>query len=225
MLLGVGFGLGLMHALDADHVLAMSTLNNKSVSPRKVMASCLHWSLGHGAVLLLSGALLFGIGYSVPEAATAFFEYAVGIFLIVIGLYVLWGMHKEKLILSHHKHGELAHTHWHKSGDVDSEGHAVEVEGRLQSQHAPMLVGVIHGLAGSAPALAIIPALAKGEMVSAMTYVAIFSIGVTLSMMTFGLSWGYFQAKLQQSKYNLYRISRHLVASSSIALGVYWIAN
>lgn len=227
-LLAIGFGLGLMHALDADHVLAISTLNAKAVSSAQVMRFCLHWSLGHGAILLLSGAFLFAIGYNLPVSVQHVAESAVGVLLIVMGLYLLWTMHKDKLVISQHKHGDMQHTHWHKTGDVDAQGHAIKgaektLEKTSKSNHAPMLVGVLHGLAGSAPALAIIPALAKGDTLLAMTYVLIFSIGVSLSMMFFGLSWGYLQSKLQKTQQHLFQIVRHLIGGLSIGLGCYWL--
>ena len=66
-LLGVGFSLGFMHALDADHVMAVSSLSNKRPGLTKMLRFCAHWALGHGSILLLCGVILFGLGWQIPS--------------------------------------------------------------------------------------------------------------------------------------------------------------
>ena len=59
--------------------------------------------------------------------------------------------------------------------------------GHNRANHAPILVGMMHGLAGSAPALALVPVVAHGQLWMALTYLVLFSVGVLLAMLVFGL--------------------------------------
>ena len=86
------------------------------------------------------------------------------------------------------------------------------------------MVGVMHGLAGSAPALALIPVVVHGELLTALAYLALFSLGVMLAMLVFGLGFGATQQFLQQRYLWIFNLFRNMVAAASILLGGYWIA-
>jgi len=213
-LLLLGFGLGLMHALDADHIMAVSVLSSRSPSIKKTLLYSANWAIGHGGVLLVSGALLFGLGLSIPPALQQGAEIGVGVMLIILGIMCVVRIRQEKLTLAVHSHGDLVHAHWHKSGQ---EHVALNV-------HKPALVGVLHGLAGSAPALALIPAVASGKSTHAMVYLVIFSLGVMLSMLVFGLGFARIQHYLIHRYRRVFDISRHVLAAGSIGLGGFWLA-
>jgi len=212
-LLIVGFGLGLMHALDADHIMAISILSNQKAGFKKTIFHSAHWALGHGGVLLVSGLLLFGLGVSIPDSLQHAAELSVGLLLITLGILCFFQFKNEKLKIDVHQHGDVTHTHWHDGGDEHQAKHV----------HKPVFVGVLHGLAGSAPALALIPAVANGELVSAMTYLVLFSVGVMLSMVAFGLCFARIQQFLSNRYQKVFLLSRHILAWSSIALGSFWL--
>ena len=90
--------------------------------------------------------------------------------------------------------------------------------------HAPVFVGVVHGLAGSAPALALVPAVANGELTSALVYLLAFSVGVMLAMLAFGLGFAAVQQYLQQRHIVLFNRCRYGIAATSIIIGGYWIS-
>lgn len=223
VLLFVALGLGLMHALDADHVMAISALSNEKPGVRRTLNFSAHWALGHGGVLLLSGALLFGLGVAIPERFQQFAESSVGVLLVALGLACFWQLHKETCLATRSSMDSAMDgametrmlrpwlNHGHK-GDTD----------RFLAK--PALVGVLHGVAGSAPALAIIPALAEGQLSFAMSYLLLFSVGVMVSMMCFGLGLAYFQGFLAQRHAFLYYWSRRVVAMSAILLGGFWLS-
>ena len=218
-LITVGFTLGLVHALDADHVMAVSVMNSERPGLLRNLGYCANWALGHGGVLLLSGLLLFGFGVGVPETVAAYAEVLVGIFLVLMGLICLWRFRRERLVLQEHRHGDMVHRHW----QVEGSDHAGEIDGDRLRRHAPVMVGVMHGLAGSAPALALIPVVVHGELVTAMLYLILFSLGVMLAMLAFGLGFGATQQYLQQRYLWLFQAFRNLVATASILLGGFWI--
>lgn len=220
--IGAGLVLGLMHALDADHIMAVSALSNEKPGALRTLKYCLQWAMGHGGVLLACGMLLFGLGLELPETVLQIAEASVGVLLIGIGLLFFWRIRQQKLRLNVHSHGDLVHSHWHVE-DAKSQAHAQTSE-NVKDHHAPVFVGMLHGLAGSAPALALVPVMANGQLAMAVAYLLIFSLGVVLSMMLFGLSLGLFQNKLQQFNLRMFQFSRHLIAGSSIMLGGFWLS-
>ncbi|WP_394202180.1 hypothetical protein [Marinagarivorans algicola] len=187
LLLLVGFGLGLMHALDADHIMAVSVLNSQKTSIKRTLVQSGRWALGHGGMLLCCGILLFGVGVPIPESIQKTAEMSVGVLLIVLGVMCVIRIRKDK------------------------------------HSHKPVFVGMLHGLAGSAPALALIPAVANGQFMPAMLYLVIFSLGVMLSMLFFGLGFAHIQQFLSRRSHVIFQLSRHGLALSSIALGSYWL--
>lgn len=219
-LLSVGFTLGLVHALDADHVMAVSAMSNTRPGPARMLRFSAHWALGHGGVLMVSGLLLFGFGVGVPDAFGQVAELLVGVFLVAMGLWCLWRFRRERIELVEHRHGDIVHRHWQVAGS----NHAGEQNGDRLQRHAPVMVGVMHGLAGSAPALALIPVVVQGELLTAMLYLSLFSVGVMLSMIVFGLGFSAMQQYLQQRYLWVFGAFRNLVATASILLGSYWIA-
>jgi nickel/cobalt exporter len=221
-LISVGFTLGLVHALDADHVMAVSAMSNTRPrpSPARTLMFCANWALGHGGVLMVSGLLLFGFGVGIPESLGRIAELFVGVFLIAMGLLCLWRFHRQRIGLVEHRHGDVVHRHW----QIEGSAHAGEDNGDRVKRHTPVMVGVMHGLAGSAPALALIPVVVHGELFTALLYLALFSFGVMLAMIIFGLGFGATQQFLQQRYLWVFNAFRNLVAAVSILLGGYWIA-
>jgi sulfite exporter TauE/SafE len=209
-----GFTLGFIHALDADHVMAVTALSNQKPSLQRTVKFSGSWAIGHGGVLLLAGMVLFGLGIALPANLIWFAELSVGIVLIAVGLLCFWRFRQHNMQLQSHKHGDVEHTHWHDHnhpGDYS------------QRAHAPVMVGMLHGLAGSAPALALIPAVAQGQLWVAGAYLVVFSVGVMLSMMLFGAGLGMLQKQLQQRFSVMFNVSRYLIASFSVAFGGYWV--
>ncbi|MGH1540644.1 MAG: sulfite exporter TauE/SafE family protein [Arenicella sp.] len=211
----LGFGLGMMHALDADHVMALLTLNNQKTRLRRIVSCSTYWALGHGGVLLFSGILLFGFGVMIPETLQWLAELSVGVVLIVLGIACLWQFRKARLKL--HTHGDVQHIHWHTSD------HEQDSSRSLKDSHKPLMIGMLHGLAGSAPALALIPALNQGHVLLATLYLSLFSVGMMLSMICCGLSFVYCQQFVQKRFQKVFDWSRHILAFASMGLGTFWL--
>jgi sulfite exporter TauE/SafE len=228
-LLVTGLGLGLLHALDADHVMAVSALSNRKPSLKRTLKFSANWALGHGSVLILLGLLFFGLGIALPEAIQQLAESSVGILLIALGLACFWQFHKEKIVLNKHTHehsqGAIEHTHLHIDGhDKNADESKLDSPQQVKEAHTPVMVGILHGLAGSAPALALIPAMMQTNLLEATGYLVLFSAGVLFSMVTFGLSFGLVQRKLQQKSVRVFNWSRKVIASAAVGIGFYWLA-
>lgn len=216
----LGFSLGLVHALDADHVMAVTVLSSSKPGFARTLRHCAHWALGHGFVLLSAGILLFGLGVAIPDGLVWLAEVLVGVFLIGMGLFCLWRFRCERIVLVEHRHGEVTHRHWQIEGDRT---HA-RAAANDRSGHAPVMVGMLHGFAGSAPALALIPVVAQGQVAGALGYLLLFSLGVMLAMLAFGLGFGKLQQWLGRRSVSLMNRSRHLIALTSMVVGGYWLS-
>jgi nickel/cobalt exporter len=240
-LLITGLGLGLLHALDADHVMAVSALSNRKPSLKRTLKFSANWAVGHGSVLIVLGLLFFGLGVALPEAVQQIAESSVGVLLIVLGLSCFWQFHNEKVVLNKHTHkhsqGSIEHTHLHVAEHAKTcainnsnndgpkqESPQQESPQQVKEAHTPVMVGILHGLAGSAPALALIPAMMQTSLSEAMGYLVLFSAGVLFSMVAFGLSFGLVQKKLQQKSIKVFNWSRKVIASAAVGIGFYWLS-
>lgn len=176
---GLAFLLGLVHAFDADHVMAVSVLATRDPRTRGSAASAgWRWGLGHGLVLLAAGGLLFLAGRGLPEAWSAFAERGVGCLMIALGISVFWGLLRRGNHLHFHTHdGIPPHAHWHAHAKTQ----AHPPPDAHHHEHVPSLVGALHGLAGSAPILALLPAAARSPWLG-LAYLLLFSVGVGCAM-------------------------------------------
>ncbi len=182
-LLGLGFVIGLAHALDADHVAAVATMMRRGDGPRGVMARGAAWGLGHTLALFLicSAVVLFGLVIS--DTVAAALELAVGVMIVALGLRVLWKLRRERVHIHVHEHDGVRHIHAHShAGDPerhDASAHAHEHGARAL---LPVLgVGLLHGAAGSAGLLVLVVAAAQ-SVEEALGAFALFGVGSMIGM-------------------------------------------
>lgn len=208
----LAFSLGLIHALDADHIMAVSGLSAKKPTFKACLRFCSHWASGHGLALLVISSCVYLFGLAIPEQLSSVAESLVGLVLIIIGLWTLWQIYSKDLHLSfHHHEPDINHVHWHENNH------------KKVQDHSAILVGVLHGIAGSAPLLVLIPLSKMGSATMAMGYVALFGLGVIISMVIFGglMAQGYKQLEKVGNKF--VTATRAIVALSSIGLGSHLI--
>ena len=172
--LGLGFILGLKHALDADHVVAVSTIvsEHKSLSKSSLIGA--FWGLGHTASLFLIGLVVILLRLTIPPKLALLMELGVAIMLVLLGSNIIWKFFKGKRIHVHtHEHDGLAHTHIHlHEGKEETHEHNHLI--KLGSK--PFLVGMVHGVAGSA-ALMLLVLTTIPSPLAGLLYILIFGIG------------------------------------------------
>ena len=185
-LAGFGFLLGMRHATDADHVIAVTTILNRS---RRFLDTTLIgalWGLGHTITVVIVGVLIIVFNVVIPPPVGLAMEFAVALMLIGLGVLNLTGGLRsltERLtppapIHAHdHAHGGASHGHLHGHGE---ERGLVATFGRYQLIR-PVVVGLVHGLAGSA-AVALLVLATIQDTGTALVYLVIFCIGVAAGM-------------------------------------------
>lgn len=175
--LGLGFILGLRHALDADHLAAVSTMVSERPSVRSSGFIGLCWGFGHTATLLAVGLTVIVLQISIPEPVTQWFEAAVGGMLVLLGSSVGWRLWKERWHSHRHEHEGSLHVHFHRHQADPSHGHAHWGKASVK----PMLVGMMHGLAGSA-ALVVLALATVRTVWEGIVYVLVFGLGSIVGM-------------------------------------------
>jgi hypothetical protein len=224
MALGLGFMVGLRHALDADHVVAVSALASQH---RSLAGSCLlgtFWGVGHAAALLAVGLLVIVFRVSISSAVERGVETAVGLVLILLGSHVvLRALGGEGLPAHEHAHGRPADRQrpLRPGGTQGAEASHTHVRA-LRLGGRPFLVGMLHGMAGSA-ALMLLVLAAIPSPLAGLLYVLVFGVGSTLGMLVLSGLIGLPMA-LTAGRSRAAHLGLQIVAgSTSVLLGVWLV--
>lgn len=217
ILMATGLGVGMLHAFDADHVLAVASLSGKKKTFLSILKYSFKWGCGHGGILLLCGALFLLWDIQPNETLVRFAELTVGIILCVCGAYLLWSLRSKRIQLVEHQHGDVTHTHLVQTAQ-DSGAKKI-----IKHEHTPVLVGFIHGLAGSAPVIALLPSLMMGNSAVAFLYLMLFSVGCLVGMTAFGMVLAKGQSTLYKVSMKAVQWFRGVLGSVSLLFGVYWL--
>lgn len=181
-ILGLGFLLGMQHALEADHIAAVSSIAARRSHIADIVKHGLTWGLGHTLTLFAFAGAAILLGRAIPENVARPLEIAVGVMLIGLGAHVLWRLWRDRVHFHRHGHADgTVHFHAHS--------HAGETAPHARSVHAhdhgfrwrTLLVGLMHGMAGSATLLVLAVTQASSPMVG-LGYVALFGIGSMIGM-------------------------------------------
>ena len=215
--LGLGFVLGLKHAFDSDHLIAVSTIVTRERSPWHSLWIGLFWGLGHTLTLLLVGLVVLGMKQQVPASLEMSLECLVGVMLVGLGLTTLTAWWRRRVHVHSHQHDGAAHTHFH--AHVDDAGHSHSH--RLRLGVKPLVVGMVHGLAGSAALMLIILAAIPSPTLG-LAYIGIFGTGSVLGMGLVSVLMGFFFSYAMPRLYDVSQILRFATGVLSAAFGT-WI--
>jgi ABC-type nickel/cobalt efflux system permease component RcnA len=174
--LTLGFSLGLRHALDPDHLVAVSTIVSEHKSLARSSLVGTFWGLGHTASLFVIGLAVILLKSSIPDRVALWMEMGVAVMLIVLGANVVWKVGRERGFKFHkHEHahdGQPAHEHVHfHSHAAHDHRHRIFRFGRR-----PFVVGMVHGVAGSA-ALTLGVMGTINSVALGIVYIAVFGLG------------------------------------------------
>lgn len=181
-ILGLGFLLGMQHALEADHIAAVSSIAARRSNVRDIVKHGLTWGLGHTITLFIFAGAAILLGRVIPEHIAGPLETAVGIMLVGLGAHVLWRLWHDRVHFHQHRHSDgTAHLHIHSHG-TDAvphrrSGHDHEHGFRWRS----LLVGLMHGMAGSAALLVLVASKFENPF-AGLFYILLFGIGSMLGM-------------------------------------------
>lgn len=216
--LALGFFLGMRHATDADHVVAVTTIVTRERTPGAAMAVGALWGIGHTLTILVVGGAIVVFGIVVPPKLGMSMEMSVAAMLIVLGLYNLTtaarqidrsahaALHAGEQG-QHQEHGSLS-EHWFTRPGV--------------SGLRPLAVGVVHGLAGSA-AVALLVLATIRDVWSALLYLLVFGIGTVAGMALLTTAMAVPMVAVSRRFGSLEQLLRRLAGAASIAFGLFMI--
>lgn len=171
----LGFALGLKHALDPDHMVAISTIVSESRSVKKSSLIGTFWGLGHTLSLLLAGVAVIALKVRISDRVALLMELAVALMLVALGLNsMLKPLRGWKVHIHRHTHDGSSHIHLHvhRPGKEQSHRHPHLIGFGAR----PFFVGMVHGMAGSA-ALMILVLATIPSAVAGLIYIAVFGLG------------------------------------------------
>lgn len=205
----LGFFLGMRHATDADHVVAIATIVSRERSLGGSALIGASWGVGHTITVMAVGAAIIVFGVVIPPQLGLSMEFAVGIMLVLLGVFTLTGLgravsaahvhegdpagHALDLHDHLHAHGDYLHRHPHGHG-LDAHGHAEEHTPLARLDRSglrrlafydwlrPFAVGLVHGLAGSAAVALMVLSIIR-EPFAALGYLLLFGLGTIVGMM------------------------------------------
>lgn len=200
-IIALGFFLGMRHATDPDHVVAVTTIVTRQSSILRSAWIGAFWGLGHTLTILLVGAGIITFNLVIPPRLGLSMELSVGMMLILLGVMnvVSFLRSVSELAPSESSGQVMAHTHVHTEGNPP-EGHMYGSShaplayvdrslGRLEVYRyiRPLIVGIVHGLAGSA-AVALLVLTTIQDPRWALAYLLVFGIGTIAGMMLITMS-------------------------------------
>jgi len=209
-IIGVGFVLGIRHATDPDHVIAVTTIVSRQHSIRQAGLIGVLWGLGHTITIVLVGTGIIVFNLAIPARIGLAMEFAVGLMLILLGVFNLTGVtrwvterftpeHGAGVVHSHlHRHGGEAHVHTHSHEPDAHLGLEEKPQGPAQQWLQriglyqllrPLAVGIVHGLAGSA-AVALLVLTTIRDPRWAIAYLLVFGLGTIAGMMVITMLLG-----------------------------------
>jgi ABC-type nickel/cobalt efflux system permease component RcnA len=206
----IGFFLGMRHATDPDHVIAVTTIVSRHRSTSRAAWIGVFWGVGHTLTIFVVGTAIILFNLVIPVRLGLAMELSVGLMLILLGGWNLIsftrsipvreidaGEHHPTIHSHSHSHGDFIHTHPH-GHDPEAHRHdpqqnpLAKLDRSLGNRPVyqavrPLIVGVVHGLAGSA-ALALLILASIREAGWAIAYLLVFGVGTIAGMMLITIS-------------------------------------
>ncbi|MFC1647269.1 sulfite exporter TauE/SafE family protein [Patescibacteria group bacterium] len=166
----LGLVLGLKHALEADHLVAVTTLITEYKNPVKAALVGTFWGIGHTTTLFIIGIAVLLLKINIPESVSHILEIGVGVMLVFLGIRVI--ITRKDVHLHKHKHGKDGHIHIHTK-----EHH----KQKSNPHNRSFFIGMIHGIAGSGALMLLVLATIDSVFLGSL-YIIIFGIGSIIGM-------------------------------------------
>src|ERR1044071_511395 len=185
-ILGLGFLFGLKHATEVDHIVAVSTIVSEQ---RNVLRSALVgglWGVGHTAALVVVGAVVLALRISIPASVSNWLEFGVALMIIGFGASAIFCAFRRRagIHVQQHSHDDVSHIHihFHEHGTEHTKPVAAHSHAIKRIGIKPLLVGAMHGLAGSA-ALTLLVLTQIESTALGLLYLGVFGLGSILGML------------------------------------------
>jgi ABC-type nickel/cobalt efflux system permease component RcnA len=210
----LGSLLGMRHALEPDHLAAVSTLVSEERSGYKAALLGAWWGLGHTLALVAAGAVLVALRAEMPARVSDLFEFFVAVMLVALGARAIVQATRQGVDgpIRPHQHGRLVHAHHSGAAHVHI--------GSWTLARRPLLIGALHGLAGSG-ALTTLVLATLPSTAAQLAYMGLFGLGSTVGMAALSGVLGWPLARVGARR-GVARALSFTVGTISIGLGLAW---
>ncbi|MCH6266404.1 sulfite exporter TauE/SafE family protein [Neobacillus citreus] len=216
-ILALGFVLGIKHAIEPDHVIAVSTIASQSKKLLRSSLAGVFWGIGHTATLFIIGIIIILMKGEIPEKWAMSLEFLVGIMLVYLGVSTVLSF-KSIHIHQHEHHGE-EHKHVHSHTHMGKHGHKHKHQN--VSYLKSMVIGLIHGLAGSG-AMVLLTMSTVHSVWEAALYILIFGVGTIIGMLFFTTIIG-IPFVFSSKKVGLNKSLTQITGLISIVFGIFYM--
>src|SRR5215469_11365923 len=195
-IIALGFFLGMRHATDPDHVIAVSTIVSRQRSVARSALIGAFWGIGHTLTILLVGAGIIVFNLVIPPRLGLSMEFSVALMLIVLGLMNVLSFQRSASALAIRTQAAQPHEHHEGAHPTASQEHTHAPVTYLDGVFGhmpvyqyirPLLIGIVHGLAGSA-AVALLVLTTIRDPYWGVAYLAVFGVGTIAGMMIITMS-------------------------------------
>lgn len=217
--LAIGFLMGIKHAVEPDHVIAVSTIASKSRKLWDASLAGVFWGIGHTATLFIVGIIIILMKGAISNTWSMSLEFLVGIMLVYLGITSILNTRKKK------QHAPIQ--------EEDSAHDPVHVQNLNEDQEASMkkefsyykslVIGFIHGLAGSA-AMVLLTMSTVDTVWQGSLYILIFGVGTTIGMLVFTTILG-IPFVMSKERFTLSGRLIMITGIISVLFGIYYMYN
>jgi ABC-type nickel/cobalt efflux system permease component RcnA len=236
--LGTAFLLGLAHAIEVDHMIAVTAFISTRPALRAAAGFGLRWGLGHSLAVFIAGGILIATGLRWPARFDSLGEAVVGVLLVGIGL---WAMRRARKLHLHapEEHGDHAHLHAHRGAEaVHAHAHQPAAEhghahphppaghhhhGAPKDRHGITMVGLMHGLAGTSAVVALVPVTLMDQRIVGLGYLVAFGLGTIVAMTAYAVVAAVALRRASEGSLRWGRAIGRFVGVGSVVVGCWWI--
>lgn len=211
----LGFALGMRHATDPDHVVAVTAIVTRERSFRAAAPIGALWGLGHTFTIFVVGGAIVLFGFVIPPRLGLGMEFSVGLMLVGLGAFNLLVLSRRTPAGPHALHAHSDHSH-----DVWSARAGLTDPARRSFWLRPMIVGLVHGLAGSA-AVALLVLGRVQEPLWSVAFLAVFGVGTVAGMLLVTLAMALPLALTAHHFARFHRALGVVAALSSVGFGLF----
>lgn len=233
--LGTAFLLGLAHAIEVDHMIAVTAFVSTRPALRAAAGFGLRWGLGHSLAVFGAGGILIATGLRWPAGYDQLGEGLVGGLLVAVGI---WAMLRARKLHLHapEEHGDHAHLHAHRAAATV---HTHDHHGQTAPAHPPVghhhhhaphrdrhgitVVGLMHGLAGTSAVVALVPVTLMDRKIVGLGYLVAFGLGTIVAMTAYAVVAAAALRRASEGSVTWGRMLGRFVGMGSIGVGLWWI--
>jgi nickel/cobalt transporter (NicO) family protein len=229
LLFASALGLGFVHGLGADHLMAIAALSlgaageSPALRRSRAFGVAVRFAVGHALLLAIGAGALIALGWSLPRIVERSGEMLGGSLLIALGGIGLWGVFSGRIYAHAHQHGGEPRPHWHLHVSRSGKRHHPPASAH---SHLPTILGAAFAVSSVRALTLLTPfggSLAGSTLPTLLTLIAVFAVGILLSMSLFGVAFARLLSAAVAAR--LGQAAAALMAVASIGLGVFWMVS